>query len=106
MNENFLRQNRGRNIFIALAFLIVTFSGLYVYFVSQATLNVVEWKNLQSEVATLHLSLSNLESEYLREKNNIDIGYAHKLGFMDVSEVKYVIKSKSLGKVLSFNNEI
>lgn len=74
----------------------------YAYLVNQTVLNIVERENIQDEITTLNSRISELEFKYIALKNNINLEYAHSLGFINAKNVKFASRKLS-GDGLSIN---
>ncbi len=74
----------------------------YAYFVNGAIAHIVATKEMQSNIAVLTTSVSNLESSYLAAKQAVTLDYALARGFtQNISDSVYISK-KTVG-ALSFN---
>ncbi|MBU6430817.1 MAG: hypothetical protein KGJ58_00835 [Patescibacteria group bacterium] len=91
-----------RKIFWCLALFVAAFSGLYMYFVNGAIVNVVERQKIEKEIAALNSRISDLESSYLDLNNQISFNRALSMGFVKMADEKYVFR-KTLSANLSFN---
>jgi hypothetical protein len=58
-----------------------------------AIVNIVERQNMETELSVLNTKVVNLESEYIKAKNNITTELATNLGFIPQSNAKFVVKS-------------
>jgi hypothetical protein len=78
----------------------------YGYLVRGAIVNIVARQNIESEVSVLNSKVLDLESEYIKAKNNITPELATSLGFVAVSNQKFVtkdVKTPGLSLVTSGN---
>jgi hypothetical protein len=76
---------------LVMVFVFCLFS--YGYYVRGAIVNIVERQNMETEISVLNTRVVNLESEYIKAKNNITPELAANLGFVPVSNTKFVVKS-------------
>ena len=77
----------------------------YGYLVRGAIVNVVERQNMENDLSALNSSVLNLESKYFELKNNVTPELAESLGFVTVSNKKFVNKDiKASGISLLTNN--
>lgn len=91
-----------RKAFWCLVLFMISFSGLYIYFVNGAIINVVERQKIEIEMASINSRISDLESSYISLNNKINLEYAFSAGFVKVAKEKYVYR-KSLSANLSLN---
>ena len=75
---------------LAVVFLFSLFS--YGYFIRVTTVNIVSRQNMESELTVLNSKVVDLESTYIKNKNSISKEKAYSLGFIAVSDQKYVKK--------------
>lgn len=92
----------GRKSFWYLTLLIIVFSGIYVYFVNGAVINVVERQKIEREIASISSKISDLESSYISLSGKINADYAFSRGFVKVTKEKYV-QRKTLSANVSFS---
>jgi len=71
-------------------FFVCIFS--YGYFIREMTVNVVTRVAMESELSSLNSKVSNLESEYIKARNNITLEKAQSMGFVTVVNQKFVNK--------------
>jgi len=74
----------------------------YGLFINATISNIVATKDLQSKVATLTMSVSDLESEYLAVKSSVTADYALAQGLVTPKSEAIYISRASSGS-LSFN---
>ena len=98
LNINNLKKKLFWFLTVSLFFSII----FYTYLVNQTVLNIVERENIQDEITTLNSKISELEFRYIALKNNINLEYAHSLGFVNVKNVKFASRKLS-GNGLSIN---
>ena len=65
----------------------------YGYFVRGAIVNIVERQSMETEFSILNSKVSSLESDYIKTKNNITPELATTLGFVPVSNQKFVTRT-------------
>lgn len=98
-NIEFVEGNIEKTIFnVLLAMIIISFFS-YFYFINSTIFNIIGRKNIESENRTLSSNISELELQYLSATNNIDLDFAHSIGFKDASNAKFA----SASKFVSFN---
>ncbi len=64
----------------------------YGYLVRGAIISIVDRQNMESNLAGLNSRILDLESEYLKLKNDVTPEWALTLGFIPVSTEKFVAK--------------
>jgi hypothetical protein len=70
-----------------------------------ALVNIVARQNMESELSSLSSKVANLESDYIKAKNGITQELAVNLGFIAVSNQKFVTKdTKTTGLSLVTGN--
>jgi len=77
--------------FLTLIVVFCLFS--YGYCVRGAIVNVVERQNMENELSMLNTKVIDLESQYIKAKSNITPELARELGFVSISQTKFVIKN-------------
>lgn len=92
-----------RKVFWSLAVLLVFSSIMYAYLVNQTILNIVERENLEGDIITLNSNISELEFDYISLKNDINLDYAHSIGFVNVGKVKFASR-KLPGQTLTLRD--
>ncbi|OHA47237.1 MAG: hypothetical protein A2541_01835 [Candidatus Taylorbacteria bacterium RIFOXYD2_FULL_36_9] len=65
----------------------------YGYFVRGAIVNIVTRQTMESDLASLNSRVLDLESQYLKVKNNITPELAQNLGFVTATNQKFVTKN-------------
>ncbi|MBI2476121.1 MAG: hypothetical protein HYV67_02675 [Candidatus Taylorbacteria bacterium] len=95
----------GKNIFRFLTAGVVVSLGLYVYLVSSTVINAVERQKAEKSIIALEGSVEKLETAYSNLKRGVTVDLARSKGFTGISSATFITR-KSLGKVLSLNNEI
>ena len=93
-----------RRLLNGLLTAILGLAMLYIVFLGQMVVNILERKSLDSEARTLVNEVSELEVAYLSASGKIDMEFSHSLGFKDASP-EYASR-KSLGRVGISANEI
>ncbi|AKM84178.1 TPA: hypothetical protein DCZ46_04115 [Candidatus Campbellbacteria bacterium] len=105
MNKIIGKINRGyfeKTIFWSLVVPTVILSIFYAYFVKQTIINIVERENFEDEIVVLNSEIGKLEFDYIALKNEVNIDYAHSIGFVNVREMKFAsraIPTKNLSLV-------
>ena len=64
----------------------------YAYFVNQTVMNIVERKNVENQIATLESDVSNLEFDFIAQKNTINLEFAYSQGFEDILDTRYITR--------------
>lgn len=90
-----------RMMFLFLMIILGFSFFLYLVFVGQTIVNIVERKNIENENRVLSSRVNKLELSYLSETNKIDLALAYSLGFQDSKNTVFAPASSS-GKPLSF----
>lgn len=75
--------------FWSLIGVIIASAVLYVVFVTQTINNVVERKQLESEISSLSIAVSEMEFQYISYKNDITLEKAYDLGFKESPETHF-----------------
>lgn len=57
---------------------------LYVFFLGNMVMNIVERKGLEAEARLLSSEVRNLELTYLSMSNQVDLSLSYSLGFKDI----------------------
>ncbi len=65
----------------------------YGFLVRGAIVNIVARQNMENDLTALSTKVIDLESKYIKVKNNITLERAYALGFGAVSEQKFVLKN-------------
>lgn len=86
-----------KRAFMALVFVIFILAGLYWYFISKSIINVIIREKLNSDIAAVNETISELETQYISHKNAIGIEFAKSAGFKNLTEKKFITR-KSLAK--------
>lgn len=90
-------------LFYVSLVLLVCFAILYAFFVNETVTNIVERKEVQTQITELNSELSELEFAYIKHQNSITLDYAHKIGFIEVEPTQYVVKGET-GPTLSLRS--
>jgi hypothetical protein len=77
----------------------------YGYCVRGAIVNIVERQNMEAEISTLNTKVVKLESEYIKAKNNITPELAANLGFVTLTNTKFVAKSVNIPALSLITND-
>ena len=96
MNKIIGKINRGyfeKTIFWGLVIPTIILSIFYAYFVKQTIINIVERENFEDEIVVLNSEIGKLEFDYIALKNEVDIDYAHSIGFVNVHEMKFASRA-------------
>lgn len=84
--------NLEQKVFWVFSILILLSATMYMYFVSSSIVNVVLREETEMEIVKLHSMVGELESEYLRLENSITLKRAESMGFVKLSDKKFVIR--------------
>ena len=87
---------------LVFTFIFCLFS--YGYCVRGAILSVVNRQNIESQLSSLNSKVLSLESEYIKAKNEITLEKAYSMGFVSVTEQKFVtrdVRTQGLSLVTS-----
>ena len=69
---------------------------VYIFSVNLTVRNIVKRQALETELAKVSSHISDLEFQYIQQKNSITLDYALKLGFVPTSDTKYVSRKTSV----------
>ncbi|MCH7598058.1 hypothetical protein IID27_03430 [Patescibacteria group bacterium] len=90
-------------IFISVIVLLI---GLYGYFVSKSIVNVIIREEIEQDLAKVNAHISDLEYDYIKKKNTINLKLAYELGLRDVRNKKFITRGSLLGRQLTVSDEI
>lgn len=76
--------------FLSGVFFLGLFS--YGYLVRGTIVDIVARQNMENQISTLSSKVLNLESEYIKVKNNITPTLAQNLGFVSVTTQKFITR--------------
>ncbi|MEK7564127.1 MAG: hypothetical protein AAB510_00970 [Patescibacteria group bacterium] len=95
-----------RTILNSIFWLFAFLSFLYILFLGNMVVNIVERRSLESEARTLTTEVANLELSYLAMSNDVDIEMSYALGFKEIKPSFATRKpiSDKLGLSSKFNN--
>ena len=79
--------------FWSLVFVLVFCLFSYGYFVRGAIVNIVARQNMETQISTLNSKVLDLESTYIKAKNSITPELAQSLGFVALTNQKFVTKN-------------
>lgn len=79
---------------------------LYVFLLGNMVRNIVERRNLETNMRLLSNEVNNLELTYLSESKNIDLNFSHSLGFKEAKTIYATRKPLGFGNVKLAQNEI
>ena len=80
----------GKQAYRVVGTLCLLMVGLYVYFISAITFNVVERRGLETALKTNESHVGQMQLTYLSLTKQYDYNYATAHGFMPVGHVAYV----------------
>jgi len=72
---------------------------LYILFLGNMVLNIVERRSLDTDARALASEVGNLEFTYLTMSNNVDLTFSYSLGFKETQAVFATRKALSLGSI-------
>jgi len=95
---------------LVLRTILWSFLGLalcYVFLLGNMVFNIVERRSLEKYALSLSNEVRDMELTYLSVSNNIDLAFAHSLGFKE-TDIKFATRKSlgSLGSIKIANNEI
>jgi hypothetical protein len=87
--------NREPNKIWFWALVVALFFGAvsYGYFVRGTIVNVVARQSMQTEITALDTAVLDLESQYIKAKNSVTYELAEQLGFVTVTNQKFVTRN-------------
>lgn len=91
----------GRKAFWGLLFVLIALISLYLYFISALIVNVVIREEVEIEIAETNSLIGELESQYVNQRNNIDLAYAQSIGFVLVKDKQFVTRTTLAGRGLT-----
>lgn len=71
------------NLINLFVFVIVISSISYVYFVLSSISNTIDREDINKEISSLGIKISNIESDYLRIRSGISMEVAYRQGFKE-----------------------
>lgn len=95
--------DRRVQMFWAMVGMVLLLSALYVYAVHATTRKTALREDLEGRLLTLATETSALEFSYIEKKNGVNIDVAYAAGYKDVTNPKYV--SRSRVSTLSLNTQ-
>lgn len=90
----------------ALAAALFLCLALYGVLVCMVVFDTVDRRNVEKEMQPLYSQVGKLESDYITRATNINLSFAHSIGFEDASRVKFTTRATVVGIRDSVNNEI
>ena len=84
-----------RKLFWVFSVLLLMASIFYAYLVNQTVLNVVVKENFDEQILSLNSKVGELESKYISVKNQINLDYAHSVGFVEAKNLKFASRKLS-----------
>lgn len=88
--------------------MLVIFAGLalaYMVILINMVWNIVQRKTLEADARNLSNTVGELELNYLKLADQVDVTMSQKMGFLELKPA-FAVSSKSLGVVAKANNEI
>ena len=83
-----------KRLITGLFVMIIAGVALYVYFVNQTVVNVVERRSFEQKMSTLSSDVGDLAQEYIELQAVVTREHARELGFSDIGNVKYVSRDQ------------
>ena len=83
------KNTKGKFVFKGLLGLSVAMSLIYIFFIGKIVFNIVDRKNIETEMRDISSSVSSLQVEYFNLNNKIDLAYAKSIGFSESSSVVF-----------------
>jgi len=87
------RANIQQRVLWGISFAILVAFILYMYFVMTMAVFASTQKDISREVGTIQSEISELESEYITLTKDIDLSFAHELGYGEPKEVLFARKT-------------
>ena len=84
-----------KKVFWLMTFVLFASVFSYMYFVKQTVFNIVERDRMVEELVGLSSQISEYEFYYIALKNDINLDYAHSVGFVDVKNPKFASRKLS-----------
>jgi hypothetical protein len=84
-------ENLERNARILIIFALAFSAATYVYLVAATTLMASSVNDAHNGIAALKMGVGELESAYMTGSHTLTPALAHSMGFVDTSEVAYVV---------------
>jgi len=78
-------------LLLVLVFIISIFS--YGYLVRGVMVNIVSRQNMETEIVSLSSRVLDLESLYIKARNNVTQDLARDLGFVTIKKQKFVTRN-------------
>ena len=99
MNNEFAkpkgRLNHQRVFFFSLVLLVIISFSLYMFFLGRTIFDLVDRKNLESEIKLASSRISELELEVLEYNSKVTLEKAYDLGFINNADPKFVSRKQT-----------
>jgi hypothetical protein len=95
INKRIVSTGQAKVIFWSLIFVLFFSLFSYGYLVRGAIVDIVLRQTMERQISLTSTKVLELESEYIKAKNNISLGTAQNLGFVAVSSQKFVSEDLS-----------
>lgn len=95
-----------QKIVMGLAMLTLILAGGYLTLTTQSVVNVAVQKQLEGEITEKRSSLSKMESDYIKQKNEIDLKMARAKNFVEPTSKVYARSSMLSKKTITMNNDL
>lgn len=89
------RLNKQRVFFFGLIFLVIVSFTLYMFFLGRTIFDLVDRKNIDTEIRLATSRISELELEVLEYSNKVTLQKAYELGFTNNMDPKFVSRKKT-----------
>lgn len=93
-------------LFYCLLFILASSLLSYGYLIRGTIVNIVERQTMITELAIANSNVLELESQYIKAKNNIDLELAKELGFISAPVQKFVIRNTKMPALSVLDNSI
>jgi hypothetical protein len=90
----------------ALAGALLICLALYSALVCMVVFDTVDRRNIEKETQSLYSRVGKLEADYITRATNINLSFAHSIGFEDASRIKFTTRTTVVGIRDNLNNEI
>ena len=89
------RLNHQRVFFFSLVLLVIISFSLYMFFLGRTIFDLVDRKNLESEIKLASSRISELELEVLEYNTKVTLEKAYDLGFINNADPKFVSRKQT-----------
>ncbi len=89
------RLNHQRVFFFSLILLVAMSFSLYMFFLGRTIFDLVDRKNVESEIRLTSSRISELELEVLEYNSKVTLEKAYELGFINNADPKFVSRKQT-----------